>query len=113
MAAVLRKVYEQLGFRLTKDRLASTIPVLGVALQAGLNMSQMSRLSDAAWYLYRERRLIEDFPKAAEHDWNHDDASRMPVDDDVIEIVGRVDAVLLADSHTSRQTRPEPRGDAT
>jgi EcsC protein family len=57
----VRVVYESLGMRLTREKLGQAIPVLGIALGAGINAHLLSRLTDDADHLYRERFLREKY----------------------------------------------------
>lgn len=56
---VVARVYRFLGERLTKKSLGKAVPVLGIGFGAGMNMQLAYRVSDEAYYSYRERRLRE------------------------------------------------------
>lgn len=56
---VVRGVYAALGMNLTKRKLAQAVPVLGVAVGAGLNARALARVIDDAEHLYMERFLRE------------------------------------------------------
>ncbi len=55
--AVVRRVYQALTIRLTKQRLAMALPVVGVVVGAGLNSALLRRTAAHARYTYRERFL--------------------------------------------------------
>lgn len=58
---VVRVVYGRLGETLTKNKLGQAVPVLGVALGAGINARLVSRMAADADRLYRERLLREKY----------------------------------------------------
>jgi hypothetical protein len=58
---VVRRVYEALTLRLTKQRLAMALPVVGIVAGAGLNSVLIRRSADGARYMYRERFLCEKY----------------------------------------------------
>lgn len=62
------KVFEQLGFKLTKEKLGQAIPVIGMALGAGLNAQMVRSVAIDASLAYRMRHLMEKYnlsPEAA------------------------------------------------
>ncbi|MGN6243873.1 MAG: EcsC family protein [Motilibacteraceae bacterium] len=56
---VTRKVFEQLGYRLTKQKLAETVPVVGAFIGGGMNAYLLDRAMEEIDMLYRERFLRE------------------------------------------------------
>lgn len=61
VTVVMRQVYTRLGFRLTQRKLGQAVPVLGIALGAGLNARMLSTVIDDAHHFYRERFLKEKY----------------------------------------------------
>jgi hypothetical protein len=57
IAQVVAKVYERLGYRLSKRQLGKAVPALGIVVGAGANATLMHRVADEAYFSYRERRL--------------------------------------------------------
>lgn len=58
---VVQQIAKTLGIRLTKAKLAQTIPVAGAAIGGGFNAYFTMKVCDAAYYLYRERFLAEKY----------------------------------------------------
>lgn len=58
---VVQQIAKQLGVRLTKAKLAQVIPVVGAGVGGGFNAYYVSRVCDAAYFLYRERLLAEKY----------------------------------------------------
>ncbi|MGK5051968.1 EcsC family protein [Janthinobacterium sp. RB2P8] len=56
---IIQEVAKALGVRLTKAKLAQTIPAVGAAIGGGFNAYFTMKVCDAAYYLYRERFLAE------------------------------------------------------
>ncbi|MEV4055981.1 EcsC family protein [Amycolatopsis sp. NPDC049688] len=56
---IVRTFYERTATQLTKKKLGQVVPVLGVAIGAGLNAKLLHNLTDDAEHLYRERFLRE------------------------------------------------------
>lgn len=56
---VVQKVFARLGFRLTQRKLGQAVPILGIAIGAGMNAQLLQRITDDADHLYRERLLRE------------------------------------------------------
>ncbi|WP_255379410.1 EcsC family protein [Raoultella sp. YJ] len=54
---VIQQISKTLGIRLTKAKLAQTIPVAGAVVGGGFNVYFTNKVCDAAYYLYRERFL--------------------------------------------------------
>lgn len=61
--AIIRRIAEALGIRLTKAKLGQLIPGFGAAVGAGFNGYYTSKVCDAAFYLYRERFLAAKYGK--------------------------------------------------
>lgn len=61
VARVVQAVYKTLGMTLTKKKLALAVPVVGVAMGAGLNARALARVVDDAEHLYMERFLREKY----------------------------------------------------
>ncbi len=58
---VIQLVAKALGIRLTKAKLAQTIPLAGAAVGGGFNAYYTAKVCDAAYYLYRERFLASKY----------------------------------------------------
>ena len=54
---LIQQIAKALGIRLTKAKLAQTVPVTGAAVGGGFNIYFTAKVCDAAYYLYRERFL--------------------------------------------------------
>jgi hypothetical protein len=65
LARVLSKVWPRLVERLTHRQMGKAIPALGIVLGVSLNANLMKRVSDEAYFAYRERRLIDRYGDAA------------------------------------------------
>lgn len=77
---IVSRVYAVLGMRLTQRKLAQAIPVAGVVIGAGLNARLLSRITDDADHLYRERFLRETYgiaPATAGSVSGEDDAVKL------------------------------------
>jgi hypothetical protein len=90
VARVVQQVYQLLGIRLTKRKLAQAVPLAGVVIGAGLNARMLARVADEANYLYRERFLREKYDLVV-------DVVAEPVTDDenVVSIVDIIDAEIV------------------
>jgi hypothetical protein len=68
----VRRIFELLGMRITKLKLASALPIIGIAIGATLNARTLSKTADAADLLYRQQFLCDKydlpFPKAESPD---------------------------------------------
>ena len=62
---IVRSITEALGYKLTKAKLANTIPFAGAAISSGFNGYFTSRVCNTAFYMYRERLLIAKHGQAA------------------------------------------------
>ena len=58
---IIQEIAKALGIRLTKAKLAQTIPVAGAVVGGGFNAYFTMKVCDAAFYLYRERFLAEKY----------------------------------------------------
>lgn len=72
---IIRQIANSLGIRLTKAKLAQTIPIAGAAVGGGYNAYFTSNVCDAAYHLYRERFL------AMKYDPSVIDVTVKPADD--------------------------------
>jgi hypothetical protein len=91
---VVKQVYARLGMNITKDKLGQAVPVLGIVLGAGLNAKILNRVADDAYWLYRERFLVERYGLTV-------DLPNVPTDespDDVLSVGALVDAELDTDA---------------
>jgi hypothetical protein len=61
VARVVGAVYKVFGMSITKKKLAAAVPVVGVAVGAGLNARTLARVVDDAEHLYMERFLREKY----------------------------------------------------
>ena len=59
--AIIERVANSLGLRLTKAKLAQIVPIVGVGVSAGFNLYYTTKVCDAAYFLYRERFLAEKY----------------------------------------------------
>jgi len=58
---IVQTIAKSVGVRLTKAKLGQVIPVLGAGIGGGFNAYYVSKVCDAAFYLYRERFLAEKY----------------------------------------------------
>lgn len=58
---MIKKMAEALGIRLTKAKLAQTVPVLGAFVGAGFNAYYTEKVCNSAYFLYRERFLARKY----------------------------------------------------
>lgn len=58
---IIQQISKALGIRLTKAKLAQTVPVVGAGVGGGFNVYYTAKVCDAAYYLYRERFLAEKY----------------------------------------------------
>ncbi|WP_033205195.1 EcsC family protein [Patulibacter americanus] len=79
LGRVLPKVWPRLIERTTHRQMGKLIPAAGIVAGAGLNASLMKRVSDEAYFAYRERRL---FDRYGERDSAISDP---PVDGEVVD----------------------------
>ncbi len=56
---IVKTVYARLGEKITKEKLAQALPVVGIVIGAGLNARILARVTSDAEHLYRERFLRE------------------------------------------------------
>ncbi|WP_133251870.1 EcsC family protein [Actinomycetospora cinnamomea] len=61
VARVVQAVYNVFGMSIMKKKLAAAVPVVGVAVGAGLNARTLARVVDDAEHLYMERFLREKY----------------------------------------------------
>ncbi len=58
---IIQQISKALGIRLTKAKLAQTVPVVGAGVGGGFNAYYTAKVCDEAYYLYRERFLAEKY----------------------------------------------------
>jgi hypothetical protein len=58
---VLQKLANSVGVRLTKAKLAQAVPAAGAVIGGGFNAYYVSKVCDAAYFLYRERFLAQKY----------------------------------------------------
>ena len=58
---IIQRIAKALCIRLTKAKLAQLIPVTGAVIGGGFNAYFISKVTDASYYLYRERFLAEKY----------------------------------------------------
>ncbi|MEG1726084.1 MAG: EcsC family protein [Anaerovoracaceae bacterium] len=58
---MIKKMAKALGIRLTKAKLAQTVPILGAFVGAGFNAYYTEKVCNAAYFLYRERFLARKY----------------------------------------------------
>lgn len=63
---VAKKFSEQVGIRLTRQKLGQVVPLAGIGIGATFNYATVARVQEAAYWAYRERLLIEKRPEAAD-----------------------------------------------
>ncbi|MFC5286721.1 EcsC family protein [Actinokineospora guangxiensis] len=56
---IVKAFYDRTATRLTKQKLGQAVPIIGIAIGAGLNARLLSSLTNDAEHLYRERFLRE------------------------------------------------------
>lgn len=61
LVKVIQQVYARLGLRITKAKLAQTVPVAGVAISAGMNMAAVQAVARDARLAYRLRFLCDKY----------------------------------------------------
>jgi hypothetical protein len=58
---IVRRVFELLGMRLTKRKLAAAVPLAGIAIGASLNVRTLSMTADGAELVYRQQFLCDKY----------------------------------------------------
>lgn len=61
VTALIRKIYQALGVKMTKNKLAQAVPVLGIVVGAGMNATMLNKVATTADYMYRQRFLTEKY----------------------------------------------------
>ena len=88
---IVQQMFRALTERLTKQKLGNTIPFVGIAIGGTFNMLSMSRVGDAADFLYRERFLRDKYDLGTVHGVSDGDdfVDGTATDDDIplVEIV--------------------------
>lgn len=59
VSTIIVKAAEQLGYKLTKAKLAQAVPYIGSAVAGGFNAKYTADVCEAAYYMYRKRFLEE------------------------------------------------------
>lgn len=83
MVRVTQRVFASLGEKLTKRKLGQIVPILGAGIGGGLNYQFVRSASDTAYFLYRERFLVEKY--GLDEDMSEDKSEEAEVID--VEIV--------------------------
>lgn len=103
---IVKAFYERFAMRLTRQKLGQAVPVLGVAIGAGLNARLLHNLTEDAEHLYRERFLRE------KHDLETVDAAMTTKDaeldpgDDTIHIAEIVEEATEDEQETDGPSSP-------
>ena len=58
---IIQEIAKSLGIRLTKAKLAQSIPAIGAAVGGGFNAYFTMKVCDSAYFLYRERFLLQKY----------------------------------------------------
>lgn len=106
---VVEKVFTRLGFRLTKVKLGQAVPVMGIAIGAGMNTRFLRRITDDAEHLYRERFLRDRYGIEVEPDPVTADADVDSHDD--VDIADIVDAEIVGEGNEREHHDPTPDAD--
>lgn len=61
LVKIIQEISKTLGIRLTKAKLAQTVPIAGAVVGAGFNAYFTMKVCDSAYYLYRERFLAQKY----------------------------------------------------
>ncbi|MFW0118334.1 EcsC family protein [Rothia sp. P5764] len=61
VTSLIRKIYQALGVKMTKNKLAQAVPVLGIVVGAGMNAKMLNKVATTADYMYRQRFLTEKY----------------------------------------------------
>ncbi|XRQ12160.1 EcsC family protein [Actinomadura welshii] len=101
---VVEQVFTRLGFRLTKAKLGQAVPVVGIAIGAGMNTRFLRRITDDAEHLYRERFLRDRYGIEVEADPVAPDADAQ----EEVDIVDIVDAEILNEDSEREHQDPTP-----
>lgn len=95
---IVRRVFEMLGQRLTKKKLAAAVPVAGIVIGAGINVRTLSTTADGADMLYRQQFLCDKYdlpfpsgPGTSSHDAVNEDGEGIPLADIVEDEVDSAD----------------------
>lgn len=96
LVRTIAKVYQLLGLRLTQRKLAQTLPVVGVGLNAALSADLTKRTFDRAQAVYRLRALSERYGIDPQ-EWTADLPPQSP-DDDVPRSEKVVDIIAVLES---------------
>lgn len=96
MVKVTQRLFASLGDKLTKRKLGQVVPFLGAGIAGGLNYQFVRSTSDTAYFLYRERFLVEKY--------GLDEGAESAEDADIIEVEVITDRLIeeTGDSHEHR-----------
>lgn len=97
MVRVTEKVYRQLGLRLTKRKLAQTVPVIGVGLNASLSAQLTEVTFKRAQAVYRLRALSDAYG-IDPSEWTQAPAQQVVVADGDVEPVVDIVEMLEAEA---------------
>ena len=61
MTQIIRRVFQRLTERMTKQKLAAAVPIAGIVIGAGINMRTLARVDDAADLVYRDQFLRDKY----------------------------------------------------
>lgn len=109
LVKLTQRMFTRLGELLTKRKLGQIVPVFGAGIAGGLNYQFVRSAGDTAYFLYRERFLIEKY--------GLDDDAAPRSDGDIIDVEVLTDQIIeetsdpaQADSHGDGST-PDPADD--
>ncbi len=104
LVGVIEKVYLELGFQLTKTKLAQAVPVAGVVLNAGLSAQLADQTFRRAGDAYRLRFLSEKYGTDPEA-WLEQTTSAGPDDDEAVVDVTEIVAGEVVDTPPATAVR--------
>ncbi|WP_197289486.1 EcsC family protein [Saccharothrix sp. NRRL B-16348] len=102
---IVKAFYERFALRLTKQKLGQAVPVVGIAIGAGLNARLLSNLAGDAEHLYRERFLRE------KHNLNTVDVTVTTKDSDLGQVDDTLHITEILEEETSDEQHTRQDGD--
>jgi hypothetical protein len=90
ITTAIREIYTRLGFRLTQRKLGQAVPVLGIAIGAGMNARTLQSVVHDAQDFYRRRFLCDKYGLPFTHGDVSDDA-------DVSDLTEILEAEIVAE----------------
>lgn len=99
---IVRAFYERFALRLTKQKLGQAVPLVGVAIGAGLNARLLSNVTSDAEHLYRERFLREKHKLEAVDATVTTNGAELAPDNDTVHIAEIVEQEI-AEEHRIRR----------